>query len=147
MKFRKVKYIGTDGKNSFACYPRSIPKDQSKSNFKGVYLFTLIKSHFRKNNHGAGKITVCIAYPNRTVPKCVHILADSSTNTHNLSAHTKPFLIRLASQDVKGLKYRAIEDLIRRTVVAAIRANVPLKQPAIQQNPSNSQKSSFHNTP
>ncbi len=61
MKFWKVKYIGADGKDSFACYPRSIPKDQSKSNFKDVYLFTLIKSHFRKNNHGAGKITVCIA--------------------------------------------------------------------------------------
>ena len=156
MKFWKVKYIGTDGKNSFACYPRPTPKDQSTSNFEGVYLFTLIKSHFRKNNHGAGKITVCIAwgsdeicytYLNRILPKGVHISADSSTNTHNLSAHSKPFLIRLASQDVKGLKYRAIEDPIRRIVVAAIRANVPLKQPAIQQNPNNGQKPSFHNTP
>lgn len=32
--------IGTDGKDSFACYPRSTPKDQSKSNSEGVYIFT-----------------------------------------------------------------------------------------------------------
>ncbi len=54
MRFWKVKYIGADGKDSFACYPSPTPKDQSKLNSKGVYLFTLIKSHFRKNNHGAG---------------------------------------------------------------------------------------------